>query len=76
VQKREIEALKATIERLKPTKRRKVVPDPNAIFATIEDIHRAQKEAGRFSSDEEEEEEEEDEDSEDERVGDCIVASG
>jgi len=38
------------VERLKPTKRRRVVPDPNTIFATINDIHRAQVEAGRFDS--------------------------
>jgi len=38
------------VERLKPTKRRKVVPDPNTIFADIDNIQRAQEEAGRFDS--------------------------
>jgi hypothetical protein len=38
------------VERLKPTKRRKVVPDPNTIFADIANIRRAQEEAGRFDS--------------------------
>ena len=49
-QKREIEELKSRMERIKPTKRKKVVPDPNSIFATIEDIRKAQQEAGRSVS--------------------------
>jgi len=40
LQVREIEELKATVERLRPTKRRKVVPDPNTTFATIEDVYK------------------------------------
>ena len=36
VQKREIEALNATVERLKPTKRRKVVPDPNGVSLYVQ----------------------------------------
>ena len=38
------------MERIKPTKRKKVVPDPNSIFATIEDIRKAQQKAGRSVS--------------------------
>ena len=54
-QKREIEQLQATVERLKPTQRKKVVPDPNSEFATIEAIWKAQQEAGgvKISSSEE-----------------------
>jgi len=35
------------VERLKPTKRKKVVLDPNIRFVTITDIWKAQRDAGR-----------------------------
>ena len=35
------------MEWLKPTKRKKVVLDPNVRFATIADIRKAQRDAGR-----------------------------
>jgi len=35
------------VERLKLTKRKKVVLDPNIRFATIADIRKAQRDAGR-----------------------------
>jgi len=35
------------VERLKPMKRKKVVLDPNVRFATIADIRKAQRDAGR-----------------------------
>lgn len=76
IQTREIEMLKATIERMKPTKRKKVIPEPNSVFARIEEIHEAQVEAGRFDSEDSEEEEEEELETENERVEDCIVAEG
>ena len=47
--------MEATVERLRPTKRRKVVPDPNTTFSTIEDIYKAQAEAGRIEVESEEE---------------------
>ena len=45
--RQKIEALEAEVERLKPTKRKKVVLDPNVRFATIADIRKAQRDAGR-----------------------------
>jgi len=74
-QAREIEALKATVERLKPTKRRRVVPDPNTIFATIDDIHRAQVEAGRFDLESSDSSEDSESEEESEGAEDCIVAA-
>ena len=62
------------MERLRPTKRRRVVPDPNTTFATIEDVYKAQVEAGRIEVELEEEDttsESEEEESEEE---DCIIA--
>ncbi|KAK4222708.1 hypothetical protein QBC38DRAFT_518634 [Podospora fimiseda] len=44
----ENESLKARLEAARPSKRRKVVTDPNSQFASIEQIHRAQIEAGRI----------------------------
>ena len=35
------------MELAKPSKRKKVVPDPNSLFVNIEQIHQAQIEAGR-----------------------------
>jgi hypothetical protein len=35
-------------EWLVPSKRKKVVPDPNSVFVNIEQIHQAQIEAGRI----------------------------
>ena len=45
-QERKIKQLENKIEQLKPRKRRKVVTSPNSKFATIDDIMRAQIEAG------------------------------
>ena len=75
LQKRKIEELEVIIERLKPTRRRKVVPDPNGVFADIVNIRRAQQEAGRLASESEESEESDVSESEEEEVEDCIVAN-
>jgi len=45
--RQKIEALEVEVEQLKPTKRKKVVLDPNIRFATITDIRKAQRDAGR-----------------------------
>ena len=45
---RENVALRAQLEAIRPSKRKKVVPDPNSKFVNIEQIHRAQIQAGRF----------------------------
>lgn len=63
------------MERLKPTKRRRVVPDPNTIFATIDDIHRAQVEAGRFDLESSDSSEDSESEEESEGAEDCIVAA-
>ena len=44
----ENEVLKAKLEATAKTKRKKVVPDPNTQFASIEQVHKAQIEAGRI----------------------------
>jgi len=75
LQKRKIEELEATVERLKPSRRRKVVPDPNGVFANINNIRQAQREVGRVESESEESEGLEESYSEDEEAEDCIVAS-
>jgi len=41
MQRRKIEQLEATVKRLMPSKRKKVVPDPNSVFVDIEKIHKA-----------------------------------
>jgi len=41
--KRRIESLEAEVDRLQRTKRRRVKPDPNTLFANIETIRAAQK---------------------------------
>jgi hypothetical protein len=46
--RQENEALKSQLEVARPSKRKKVVTDPNVQFATIEQIHQAQIEAGRI----------------------------
>ena len=74
LQQRRIEELEATVERLRPTKRRKVVPDPNTIFSTIEDIHKAQVEAGRIEVESEEEDTTSKSEEEESEGEDCIVA--
>jgi len=50
IQRRKIKQLEATVKRLMPSKRKKVVPDPNSVFVDIEKIYKAQKEVGRISS--------------------------
>jgi hypothetical protein len=47
---RENEALRAQLEAIRPSKRKKVVPDPNSKFVNIEQIHRAQIQAGRINA--------------------------
>src|SRR4051812_20767236 len=44
----ENEALKSQLEAVRPPKRKKVVTNPNTLFATIEQIHQAQIDAGRI----------------------------
>ena len=44
----ENEALKAQLEVARPSKKKKVVVDPNSLFASIEQIHQAQIDAGRI----------------------------
>lgn len=46
--KQKVEALEAQVEALKPSRRRRVRPDPNELFVGIEQIHRAQIEASRI----------------------------
>ncbi|KAK4232970.1 hypothetical protein C8A03DRAFT_19857, partial [Achaetomium macrosporum] len=46
--KQENEALKAQFEAARPSRRKKVVLDPNSQFASIEQIHQVQIEAGRI----------------------------
>src|SRR3954469_499177 len=46
--RQENEALKSQLEIARPSKRKKVVPDPNCLFATIEQIRQAQIDAGRI----------------------------
>ena len=57
------------MELAKPSKRKKVVPDPNSVFVDIEQIHRAQIEAGRA----EESPDEESDTERSEREASCIV---
>lgn len=46
--RQENEALKSQLEAARPSKRKKVVMDPNDVFASIEQIHQAQIAAGRI----------------------------
>ena len=46
--RQENEALKVQLEVARPSRRKKVVTDPNRVFASIEDIHQAQIDAGRI----------------------------
>ena len=46
--RQENEALKTQLEVARPSKRKKVVMDPNSVFASIEQIHQAQIDAGRI----------------------------
>lgn len=48
--KRQIQALEARIETIKPRKRKKVDLSPNSKFANIEDIHRAQLAVGEIEN--------------------------
>ena len=57
------------MEAARPSKRRKVVTDPNSQFASIEQIHQAQIEAGRIEDSSAEESEAESIESE----ASCIV---
>ena len=74
VAKRRIEELEAQIERIKPTRRRKVIPDPNSSFTNIRNIRRAQREAGRAVDSSTDSSLASVSNSEDEEVEDCIVA--
>lgn len=47
IQARRIEELEVTVKQLKPSKQRKIVPDPNTTFTDIENIRAAQEVAGR-----------------------------
>ena len=67
----EIEALKAQLEAAQPSKRKRVVTDPNERFATIQQIHQAQIEAGRIKEPAAEESDSKSTDS----VASCIVVS-
>ncbi len=44
----ENKALKAQLEAAQPSKRKRVKTDPNILFASIEQVHKAQIEAGRI----------------------------
>ena len=57
------------MELAKPSKKKKVVPDPNSVFVDIEQIHQAQIEAGRA----EESSAEESDSERSEREASCIV---
>ena len=46
--RQENEALKIQLEVAGPSKRKKVVTDPNSVFASIEQIHQAQIDAGHI----------------------------
>jgi hypothetical protein len=46
--RQENEALKIQLEVARPSKRKKVVVDPNNLFASIEQIHQAQIDAGQI----------------------------
>ena len=46
--RQENEALKSQLEVARPSRRKKVVTDPNSVFASIEQIHQAQIDAGRI----------------------------
>jgi hypothetical protein len=69
---RRVDELEATVERLKPSKRRRVVPDPNQVFADIENIRQAQEEAGRSVENSEEEESDSEQESEESEAVSCI----
>ena len=71
--KRRIEELEAQIKRIKPTRRRKVIPDPNSSFADIRNIRRAQREAGRAVDSSTDSSLASVSNSKDEEVEDCIV---
>jgi hypothetical protein len=47
--RQENEALRAKLEATTKTKKKKVFPDPNKVFATIEQVHKAQMEVGRVT---------------------------
>jgi len=73
IQRRKIEQLEATVKRLIPSKRKKVVLDPNSVFVDIEKIHKAQKEVGRISSESSNSSETEDSESKGSEASSCIV---
>lgn len=60
------------IEALQPSRRRRVEPDPNALFVNTQQIHRAQIEVGRIEEDMVEQSDHEPNDSQ----GSCIVVRG
>ena len=65
----QFEAQKVELELARPSKRKKVVPDPNSLFVNIEQIHQAQIEAGRVEKDPAEESDSERSESE----SSCII---
>jgi len=73
MQRRKIEQLEATVKRLMPSKRKKVVLDPNSVFIDIKKIHKAQKEVGRISSESSNSLEIEDSKSESSKASSCII---
>ena len=73
---RRVNELGDTVEGLKPSKRRKVVPDPNRVFANIENIGAAQVEAGRSVENSEEEEVDSERKSEESEAVSCISVEG
>ena len=76
MQERRIKQLEATVERLKPSKRRKVVPDPNQTFADIENIRQSQRAAGRSVEPSDNEEINSESESERSETVSCISVEG
>lgn len=70
-----IEQLEATVKQLKLTRRRKVIVDPNGVFATIDNTNRAQCAVGRGNPDSEESSSSGESESEDSEAEDCILAA-
>ena len=74
VAKRRIEELEAQIKRIKPMRKRKVIPDLNNSFTDIRNIRRAQREAGRAIDSSTDSSLASVSNSKDEEMEDCIVA--
>ena len=47
--RQEVEVLRSKLEATTKTKKKKVIPDPNKAFATIEQVYKAQMEVGRVT---------------------------